>query len=86
MRYGIWLIMLPLAGCASYTPQHLANMSTVELCEVELLQRSTLSEDGKRHLGAEIKRRSLDCNTHISAVQLKVEADNLRALQTIDDP
>ena len=69
---GLAAAML-MSGCASYTPQGISTMSTVDLCEVEHMQGGNLSAQAKQQIQSELQRRNDNCRNHAAAVAKRYE-------------
>ena len=65
---------LVLAGCVSYSPSQLSALDTVDLCELEQMQRPNLSPETKGAMQSELARRGESC-TKYSAVLAQRYAD-----------
>ena len=61
------------AGCVSYSPTQLSAMSTVDMCEMEYMQRPNLSPETKRAMDAELQRRNDNCRNHAVEVTQRYE-------------
>jgi negative regulator of sigma E activity len=57
-----------LAGCVSYTPDKLAAMSSVDLCDLQATQGVNLSADTKRALQGEVQRRNDSCGNYAAVI------------------
>jgi len=63
-----------LGGCAIYTPSGLSDMSAVDICELEYMQRPNLSPAGKQAIQSELQRRNDNCGNHAAEVRERFEA------------
>ena len=57
-----------LGGCVSYSPAQLSAMSTVDMCELEYMQRPNLSSETKQAMQSELQRRKDSCGNHAAEV------------------
>jgi hypothetical protein len=57
-----------LGGCLTYSPQKVSAMSTVDLCELREVQGPNLTEESRRLLQDEVRRRNDDCRNHVAEV------------------
>jgi hypothetical protein len=55
---------LALAGCVTYSPSQLSAMNTVDLCELEQMQRPNLSPETKSAMQSELQRRGESCSKY----------------------
>ena len=62
-------LSITLGGCVSYTQGELARMSTVDICELEFMQRPNLTPAARQTLQAELSRRNENCGKHAGEVQ-----------------
>jgi hypothetical protein len=53
--------VLLLAGCVTYSPSQLSAMNTVDMCELEQMQRPNLSAETKSAFQSELQRRGESC-------------------------
>ena len=53
-----------VAGCVNYTPSQLSAMSTVDICEMEYMQRPNLSPEARQAIQSELQRRKDNCGNH----------------------
>jgi hypothetical protein len=69
MRHMTMLAALALAGgCASYTPQGISSMSTLDICELQHMQGGNLSGQARQAIQSELQRRNDNCRNHSAAV------------------
>ncbi len=62
-------VALLCAGCITYTPQELAAMPGLELCEMQLYSRVNLDNETKARLQDELKKRNEDCRQYVAELE-----------------
>ncbi|MGZ8212706.1 MAG: hypothetical protein ACXWUH_19560 [Burkholderiales bacterium] len=62
-----------LGGCVTLSPSQIAAMSSVDLCEYQDVQGRNLTDDARRALQGELKRRNDDCRQHAAEVAQRRE-------------
>ena len=57
-----------LGGCMTYSPQNISAMSTVDLCDLREVQGPNLTQESRRAIQDEVRRRNDDCSKHVAEV------------------
>jgi hypothetical protein len=69
-----------VGGCVTYTPAQLSAMSTVDMCEMEYMQRPNLSPETRQAMQSELQRRNDNCRNH--AVEVAQRYDEFMYRET----
>jgi hypothetical protein len=62
-----------VSGCVNYSPSQLSAMSTVDMCEMEYMQRPNLTPQTKQAIQSELQRRNDNCRNHATEVAQRYE-------------
>ncbi|MES2564966.1 MAG: hypothetical protein V4637_19915 [Pseudomonadota bacterium] len=76
-----------MTGCVSYSQARISTMTTVDLCELRVVQGVNLSEETKRTMQGELQRRNESCTQYSAVLAERREAFMYREMYgKHDDP
>ena len=62
------IALAALAGCGTYTPRGIPEMSAVDMCEMQLMQGRNLSAQARQAMQSELAKRNDNCGNHAAEV------------------